>query len=84
MRDPFDTMKEISLTHPSLRQGIPDRVGYFWCVESLDPDWPKVSLVLVKDGKVFTFGGKRIPNPKADKMYYQDGIVPPYPTADYK
>lgn len=69
---------------PTLEIGIPELVGYYWCVDDLDRDWPKVTLVFVNDGKVWTFGGTRIPNPQAEKMWFQNGIVPPFPTADFK
>ena len=68
---------------PPCTQGIPENVGYYWVMD-LALNQPLPTLCFVNDGKVWTFGGARIPNPQADKMWFQGGIVPPFPTRDYQ
>jgi hypothetical protein len=80
--NPDDIKKRAEEVWPSIQQGIPDAVGYYWLMD-LTLDDSKPTLVFVNDGKVWMFGGSRIPTPRADKLWFQGGIVPPFPTRDY-
>jgi hypothetical protein len=82
-QNPFEIMKKITALHPPLIRGIPDSVGYYWFMD-MNVDNPNPTLVFVNDGKVWAFGGARIPTPKADKMWFQGGIIPPFSTEDFK
>ena len=80
--NPMDLIKKGQEVYPPCLEGIPETVGYYWAMD-IALDNPSPTLCFVNDGKVWTFGGARIPKPQANKLWFQGGIVPPFVTRDY-